>query len=691
MLNRLSHGQRSLYNIGLRPFLNQIPTIPSIQIPKHIAIVNGGASFILAALEKMQTDYRDKKNTDNYPKKISLILTPALTTADCNNKFIEGPFGQSVRHLGERKLLLQKKYSMDDRPSIKAHFSSVFELIHTQVEDLKGKFPFTDINIHYLETDDVLRYYPKTGSFHIANPHKGDLALIFKRKEGQTFSIIDASRPYGKFLNNEIHIFDDRNIEADVRERTCLGTDLYRMTDEQIRTKFEQSTSTRRHIPIIGAGLTTLWMIPTILEYGFTPLIINTDSRLNKGINYVGLMTHANEWIITDLCGKLECTPEQLNEKLSGMTINANDISIDRICSINGEKITLNQFYDSTGYCQEKSFLENVPYSYIIDPCIPMRVSLDYIQTIREKGLDEIHSIEDGQLRDLIDQAFSEETVEVINQLVEPKHRITQLRIEENPDKKYELQLQDIKNMNLILNKKLSKLPEDVEKILRARKILMICTILVDIDKSEFKDKHPIKFQGFELLSLKQQLFKMLRKEMQHKVSKEIASQLKLEINEKSLDGRNYSHHGHAPAGSATALKKLFQHLLGVNIGFDLTDALTTDAEIEKITNDLQAVIPEKTNRAYLQQIIERTMRDITSNSHNIYEYTKKTMKFRYTVDEFADYFYQKIREKSLRSLQGILDLNKDAILAVIKKDMQELDEFKDGASFVDLPRNKLK
>ncbi len=543
----------TLYKRGDRPFLTEIPKIPSLKIPEHIVIVNAGASITLSALENMEKDFEKKNDTSKYPKKITFILTPALTTENCNNKFIESPFGQPVFQLPEKSILYKKGLHSLQRPPIKVHFSGVKELIYQKSSELSEKYPDTEINIHELEKDDVLQYYPDDRSFRLSNPSKGPYMLIEASAEtSQDFLIIDAARAYGKVTKGELPLSKDEVIKNQFRMNTLPATDLYQMSNSEIQSSFQEATSTGRHVAILGAGLTAVWMMPIILEYGFIPVIINTGPI---GVDLVSLMKYANDWIVTDLCEKLECTHEELSKKISRMIINVADISDEMVCSVNGEQIIINKFYDATGYCEDVSFLKDIPFGFAIDPYISVKIFTDYIRTIMEKGLHELDNHDDLKARELIEHAYSRDVKEILNTYKTVSRRVLEGVFSDDAIP-YQAESNEISNIDQLLarmkTQKISSKKEDVETALRALKILTICTTLEKIKKD--LDQNTDSKRGYNLLKQYQELFKILKKEIKNPISTQIADQLKIKIDHSSIDGEKYIYHRHVPVGSATGL-----------------------------------------------------------------------------------------------------------------------------------------
>lgn len=655
---------------GVRTILTQpIPSAPNIVLPDHVIIVNGGATVALSALKQMKNKI-DTGNTITTPKTLTILLAPPLAGAH-SNKFVQAPFGQSVMHLTTKDWLSASGFAQNARPPIKDYSDSVSSSIYEVAEEIQQKSP-CKIRIHQLNSEDYLKYYPN-GRFFISNEHTGDQVLVHtKDRKAESLAVIDASRVYGKFYHDEIKVFRDVQMQTNIRQQTKRVTDIYQMSEDDIRITLKKATSTGEHVPLIGAGLTTLWMIPSILAYGFKPLIINTDK---KDPNYDSFMTYANEWTRAELCQQLKCGPEELNEKLLEMTRRPDDIKYnsngDIICRLNEQDIVINELYDSTGYCANKSYLKDIPQQYVIDPCPPIRASCDYISTLLEKGYDQITTIEEMKIKDLIDMALGKTPYDLMDQNQEA---IQDLYSALDTNKL----LLHIQQLDEAIQTSLEMKKEDVELVLRARKILLLAKNLDHLYYLHNHEDYEHQFKtynseiGVSTLAFSQHLSKKLYEELKNPISKDIAKKFQMNINEDFRDGRGYHYHGHAPLGSAASLLKLTSHILGLDHGFNLVDTLTSDAEIENLSKHIYKSMPEGTMHfKYLHELILRTVRETVDNTDDIYDFSKWEIKPKYTKEEFPEFFFNKIKEKIPKRFQNEFEKHKDVIIGAITQDIR--------------------
>lgn len=660
-----------------------------VEVPKNLIIINGGNTFIIPVLEKIINSLKEGKN--DYPKKIHLLLAPALANPAVDNDLVQGYIGQPVCQLSTKEVLQTiYGYKLIDKPLIKDFSAAILIQIQGLTDEIiKLSRDQVEIFIDQLTEESRLRTN-ENGDFFITHSQYSEKKIFSSEENDDDIAIIDASRVYGKFTHGELKVFESAVQSKAVQRITTPVTDLYKMPQSEILLNFEQATSPGNHVPLIGAGLVALGLFPKILKAGFTPLIINTDPNFK---DYDSLMTGSNASIRNDLAKEFNCHPNEVNDKLIELTVNPENIDLNMNCDVEGMEVKINHFYDATGYCINQGYLsENIPDHKILDPVLPLQLSFAYIRTLKQKSLHEIQSIEEAKAQELIDSANAldvKKILELCKKQVE--YNFDQNILDKSLGRKsFEKSVNDIDNIlaNLpevigSLNERLGLLFEDekdIERLLRARKILIIADYLNKLENLAQMQLEMNRLISPDVLSLKQKIYKKFIIELKNPISMKIAQELRININPHSIDGRLYVHYPYAPLGSAAALKKMYSHLIGATKEFDILDVLTTHEESIKLAEEIcQSMEPKSINSQYMTELITITLRRMITQ--DIYEFSEKEIKLKHSLDELVEIFFNIMKENTVRQVRLILDENKPTILRLIKKDSTYLADFSTDSS----------
>lgn len=655
-----------------KPFLftqitRKLGNIGNTNVPKIITAINGGASVIIPILEHFINNSDKSKN----PEILNLVVTHSgisFSKKQADNPLVQQKFGQSCYHLFCQKKLQEFGYSPEQRPTMRDKNLASVATINELTTSLQQKHPEIKVTIFQLKEDDQVKRHKN--KIYITNPLTGLAGFIGQTqgslKSGQHI-IIDASRRYGKFLEGEINIFPEET-ESYIHEKTSSLLELYSLGQKELRTRLSRSTSAKNKVAVIGAGLTTLWLLPVIAREGLTPIILASEK---SDLNYCKMMTHANAWIKDDLCEIFKCNETELEEKLQAWTIIPQAMKDDCSVVIHGEKITIDEFFDCTGYCFDKGYLDNIPSHMVINPYLPVRITFDYLKTVREQALNSIYSLKHDARNHILKQCFTN-----LNQFILSRPAEDTLQ-SEGATKLYSI-LPEMSLIDSAIKAVEQHNSAEANALILAglhvRKTLTLLEQLAINDDILYNKSHQaterIEERAMQALSDNQVLLTELTKELKTHSSLTFFERLQKDINLSSPDGRHYNLYSHAPQGSATLLSKMTKHLLGEDLGFNLFDGLTARPQVEQLAQaiyDIPAIKSSDLSPYYIREILERSVRAITS-SPDLFVYTKDKIFFKQTPDEIFENLYNQLHQQVTPAEQRVLMRHKDKIIEQIQK-----------------------
>lgn len=654
-------------SLPLMQSVRKLGNIGNTTVPKTITAVNGGASVIIPLLEHFISNTDKSKN----PEILNLVVTHSGISSSkkhADNPLVLQKFGQSCYHLFCQRKLEEFGYSPEQRPTMRDKNLAAIETISDLTTLLKEKHPEIKVNIFQLKEEDRVKRHKS--KIYITNPLTG-LAGFISETQGTMKSsehiIIDASRRYGKFLEKEINLFPEET-QSYAHEKTSSLLELYSLSKDELHARLRRSTTSQNKVAVIGAGLTTLWLLPVIAREGLTPIIIASEK---SNLNYCKMMTHANAWIKEDLCDIFKCNETELENKLQAWTVTPDAIQEDCGVMIDKKKIIINEFFDCTGYCFDKGYLENIPSHLIINPYLPVRITFDYLKTVREQALNALYSLEHHARNHILEQCFTDFSH------FAPLTQSDNSQKNPTAEKLYSI-LPEMSFIDSAIKSVERDHTNEAKNLilvgLHIRKTLSLLEQLAINDDILYNKSHrsteDINERAMQALSNNQVLLSELKKELKIHSSLNFFERLQKDINLSSPDGRHYNLYSHAPQGSATLLSKMTKHLLGEDLGFNLFDGLTANPQIERLAQSIYE-IPEIKNSElsahYIQEILERSVRAITS-SPDLFVYTKDRIYFKQTPHEIFESLYLELHRHVTPLEQGVLMRHKDEMIEQIQK-----------------------